>query len=59
LKQIDEALKLDLDGIKEEIDIRKKLLTQMVGTLYSGIVWGEIEKLSLAGDEKLGKPIDV
>ena len=45
-RPIEEALKLtDQEEIECEIEIRKKLLSEMIGWLYSSILQDEIEKL--------------
>jgi len=45
LIKIEEALKLPIEGINKQIEVRKHLINQMVGTLYPSILWDEIEKL--------------
>jgi len=45
LIKIKEALTLPTEEVNKQIEIRKHLISQMVGTLYPSILWDEIEKL--------------
>ena len=47
MRQIKDALKLtSLMELKKEIEVRKELLNQMVGTLYPPVIRGEIIDLN-------------
>lgn len=39
------------EQIDEQIEIRKKLISEMVGSLYPAILWGEIDKLKKISDD--------
>lgn len=45
MKSLEEAKKLDLDGILKEISDRRTMLGQMVGWLYPSILRDEIVAL--------------
>lgn len=47
MKSIEDVLKLtSLAELKKEVEIRKDLIKQMVGTVYPSIVSNEIEKIN-------------
>lgn len=54
MKSLEEAMKLDPEGIQAEINERKALIDQMVGQLYPGIVWEEIVTLRAEYHRKTG-----
>lgn len=43
------------DGIQQEIEDRRTLLGQMVGTLYPAILRGEIEELRKLRDQQVAE----
>lgn len=45
VKTLEEAKKLDPDGINGEIKERRDLIQQMVGQLYPSVLWDEILEL--------------